>query len=71
MFDACDKRNRPLIAYVVVSHLLVSSSTLLNANGLNSLTLTFSYIVTIITGLFALKSAGATKQSVKSFITCQ
>lgn len=70
-FNAFDIQNYRDVAYVVLSHLLVSTLTLLNVNGMYTLTLSSSYFVTLITAIFALKVAGGSIQSVKRFVTCQ
>lgn len=70
-FDGFDRQNIPQIAYVLVSHFVVSSLTLLNAQGFHILTLATSYFFTLITAILAMKVVGGTAQSVKRFITCQ
>lgn len=70
-FNAVDNQLRIHIGYVVISHLLVSCLTLLNAEQLYSLTLTSSAIITIATGLMAFKVVGGSFESFKRFITCK
>lgn len=70
-FNALDIQNYKDVAYVVLSHLLVSCLTLLNVNGLQAITLPSSYLITLISAIFALKVAGGSIQTVKRFVTCQ
>lgn len=70
-FNACDNLKYPHICYVVSSHMLVSCITLLNKNGMYSITLPINYLITIITGLLAFKIAGGSLLSFKKFITCK
>lgn len=70
-FHACDIRNKTHIAFVIVSHLLVSSLTLLNKHELYVASLVPSYIITFVTGLLAFQSAGGSLETFKRFITCK
>lgn len=73
-FNAVDVQSRIHIGYVVVSHLLVSCMTLLNSGNFEqkyTLTLTFSYLITILTGIIAFRVVGGSKESFKRFITCK
>lgn len=70
-FNAMDNQINTHIAYVVISHLLVSSITLLNVHAMNTLTLTTSYFITLLTALIAFKVAGGSVTTFKRFITCQ
>ena len=69
-FSALDYKNYFQISYVIVTHLFVSSLTLLNTYGLYMVTLPLSYIVLAITGLIAFQVAGGNMFSFKRFITC-
>lgn len=70
-FDALDNNKRVHVAYVVVTHLIVSCLTLLNRNQLYFATLFPSYIITIATGILAFKAAGGSVLTFKRFIKCQ
>lgn len=70
-FNAVDAQSRLGIGYVVVSHLFVSCLTLFNSSQMYTLTLTISYLITIITGLIAFRVVGGTMDSFKRFITCK
>lgn len=70
-FNALDNRINTHIVYVVVSHLLVSCLTLLNAEEMYALTLIPSYIITFFTGLLAFHVAGGSWDTFKRFITCK
>lgn len=70
-FNAIDNRLNTHVAYVIVSHLLVSCLTLLNAEELYTLTLVPSYLITFATGLLAFKVAGGSWITFKRFITCK
>lgn len=70
-FHACDTRKKTHIAFVVVSHLLVSCLTLLNKNEMYLASLVPSYIITFITGLLAFQAAGGSLETFKRFITCK
>lgn len=70
-FDALDNNKRTHVAYVVLTHLLVSCLTLLNRNQLYFATLFPSYIITIATGILAFKAAGGSLLTFKRFIKCQ
>lgn len=70
-FNAVDVQSRLHVGYVVVSHLLVCLMTLLNSGQMYSITLTFSYLITIITGIIAFRVVGGSKESFTRFITCK
>lgn len=70
-FNACDNMKYGQIAYVIVSHLFVSTLTLLNGKQLYVATLLPSYFLTIFTGIFAFKIAGGSFATFKRFITCK
>jgi len=70
-FNACDNRINTHLAYVIISHLLVSCLTLLNVEELYLLTLVPSYIITIASGILAFNVAGGSWLTFKRFITCK
>lgn len=70
-FNACDNMKYGQIAYVVISHLFVSTLTLLNRQELYVATLLPSYFLTILTGIFAFKIAGGSFASFKRFVMCK
>jgi gamma-secretase subunit APH-1 len=70
-FDAIQKRNNANLSYVVLSHLMFSCVTLLNASEMYGVTLTLSVINVVITMAFAFKVAGGSLIKLKRFVTCQ
>lgn len=70
-FNAIDTHSHSHIAYVILSHLFVSCLTLLNIDEMYAITLTPSYIITIITAILAFKVAGGSMVTFKRFITCK
>jgi anterior pharynx defective protein 1 len=66
-FKACDNRNYPLIAYVVISHLTASAVTFINAKPhLYWLSILLEYIITATTSVIAFHSSGGSINSLKS-----
>lgn len=70
-FNAVDVQSRLHVGYVVISHLAVCLMTLLNGAQMYTLTLSFSYLVTILTGVIAFRVVGGSKESFTRFITCK
>lgn len=70
-FNAVDTQSRVHIAFVVISHLVVSCVTLLNSAQFYTITLVTSYVITILTGIFAFRVVGGSSESFKRFITCK
>ncbi|KAM3963756.1 gamma-secretase subunit Aph-1 [Aphomia sociella] len=64
-FSGFDEKNYFKVCWVILSHFFVSALSLLNRRQLYAATLFPSYIILIITGIIAYKSAGGT---FKSFI---
>lgn len=65
-FPALDQRNMVQIAWVVVTHLLASTLTLLNAGGHYAAAIVPNYIIVILTGCVAFHAAGGTVNGLKS-----
>lgn len=65
-FDAMDKKNKTLVAVVILSHLLASSLTLFNKYQIYSLTIVPIAINCALMGLLAFKQAGGSYSSFKS-----
>lgn len=70
-FDGVRNRNKPQVAYVVLSHLLFSCITLLNKSEMYGLTLTLSVANVMVTMAFAFKVVGGSLIKFKRFVTCQ
>lgn len=70
-FNAVDNSKVMQIIYVVVSHLVVSSLTLLNKYEMYAASLIPSYVILILTGIMAFKVAGGSMLTFKRFITCK
>lgn len=70
-FNAIDNSRYSHISYVVLTHLLVSSLTLVNRNELYAVSLIPSYIITLLTGIIAYRVAGGSMISFKRFVTCK
>ncbi|XP_028166473.1 gamma-secretase subunit Aph-1 [Ostrinia furnacalis] len=62
-FSGLDESNYMKIGWVILSHFLVSSISLLNSKELYAITILPSYIVLIITAIIAYKCAGGTSKS--------
>ncbi|XP_063823071.1 gamma-secretase subunit Aph-1 [Ostrinia nubilalis] len=62
-FSGLDESNYMKIGWVILSHFLVSSISLLNSKELYAVTILPSYIVLIITAIIAYKCAGGTSKS--------
>jgi len=70
-FDGIQTRNNANLAYVVLSHLLFSCITLLNASELYWLTLPLSIANVIISMTIAFRVVGGSLIKFKRFVTCQ
>jgi len=70
-FDAIDNSKHVETAYVVISHLIVSTVTLLNTREMYWLTLGTSTWIMILTGVFAFRVAGGSLLTFKRFATCK
>lgn len=70
-FNAVDNGRIFHIVYVVLSHLIVSSLTLLNKYEMYAASLIPSYVILGITGVMAFKVAGGSLASFKRFVTCK
>lgn len=70
-FNAIDTTKYTHVGYVCLSHLFVSTLTLLNRNELYYATLLPSYLLTLISGYIAFNVAGGSLISLKRFITCK
>lgn len=57
-FQGLDTQNHTLTAYVIVSHILVSCSTLFNSYGFNGITILFVFAVTILSAIMSYRIAG-------------
>lgn len=68
-FNACDQRQYVLMAYVPLSHLLISCLTLLNQLRIYPASLTPAYFFVIVSGILAFRAAGGSMNSFKSFFT--
>ncbi|XP_015787033.1 gamma-secretase subunit Aph-1 isoform X2 [Tetranychus urticae] len=64
-FDSCDKGCKYRIAYVILSHLTVSSLTFFNQLQFYLASLIPCYLITIITGVIAYQCSGGTLKSLK------
>ncbi|XKL65659.1 hypothetical protein PGB90_009079 [Kerria lacca] len=62
-FNGFDTHNRMLVLYVIISHVFVSCITLLNRDELYGTTVSFIFIITIISGVLSYRIAGGTKKS--------
>lgn len=65
-----EERNYLKIGWVIASHFLVSSLSLLNRKEIYVATILPSYIILVVTILLAYKSAGGTAKSFISSCTC-
>jgi gamma-secretase subunit APH-1 len=70
-FNALDTKKHGLVAYVVISHLLISCLTLANSKEMYVLTLLPSYLLVIATGVLAFRAGGGSLLTFKKFIKCQ
>lgn len=70
-FDGVQTRNKMNVAYVVISHLIFSCVTLLNASELYGVTLTLSIANVILTMALSFKVVGGSAMKFKRFVTCQ
>lgn len=70
-FDSVDNSKHAKTAYVVVSHMFVSVITLLNTQGMYSLTIGSSIVVAIVTGVIAFRVVGGSLLTFKRFATCK
>jgi gamma-secretase subunit APH-1 len=70
-FIGIQNRNKINLLYVVLSHLLFSSVTLLNVSEFYGVTLTLSIANVIFTLVFAFKTVGGNVLKVKQCMTCQ
>lgn len=70
-FNGVQTRNKNEVAYVVISHLLFSCFTLLNANEMYWITIPISFANVIITAIYAYKVVGGTTVKFKRAISCQ
>lgn len=70
-FNAVDNGRIFHIVYVVLSHLVVSSLTLLNKYEMYAASLIPSYVILGITAVMAFKVAGGSVATFKRFVTCK
>lgn len=70
-FNAVDNAKVLHIIYVVVSHLVVSSLTLLNKYEMYAASLIPSYAILALSGVMAFKVAGGSFATFKRFVTCK
>lgn len=70
-FNAVDNSKWVHIVYVVASHLVVSSSTLLNKYEMYAASLLTSYLILCLTAVMAFRVAGGSFATFKRFITCK
>lgn len=70
-FDACDRCDQYLGAFVLVGHFGVSLLTLLNRWEMYAMTLFGSWTVLLATAVVAARVAGATRASLVRFVKCQ
>lgn len=62
-FYGLDKKSRPYILYVILSHVFVSCITLLNDSEMYFFTVSFVFVVTIASAVLSYKVAGGTAKS--------
>ncbi|XP_034247179.1 gamma-secretase subunit Aph-1 [Thrips palmi] len=68
IFPALDQRNMVQIAWVLVTHLLASTLTLLNSSGHSMLAIIPNYILVLLTACVAFHAAGGSMNSLKAVI---
>lgn len=68
-FNAMDTNNRLQLSYVIITHCLASSLTLVNKYQIYSATIVPLYALLVLTAMYAFKIAGGTVASLKSCIT--
>lgn len=67
-YSGIDEKNKLKIGWVIISHFVVSSLSLLNRKEIYTATILPSYVILIITMLLAFRSAGGTAKSfIQSF----
>lgn len=69
IFPALDQRNMVQIAWVIVTHLLASTLTLLNSSGHYVAAIVPNYIIVILTACVAFHAAGGSISSLKATIS--